>query len=654
MKYCTNCGQQLPDEAGFCTSCGTAQKTAAVAPPPVDPSPVTTMPSAVNPIPVTNAVPPADPSPMTTAPTTANPVPVTTAAPPSNPESVSIPYQGLPLGGTTYPNGAPGTPLATAVPPKKRRTWLWVTGGVVLFLLLACAAVYSMGNFSGPRSPRLASANTEMFLCVKPNMFQVNNFNHLRDIYMAVPEVKDAVEKFKKQMQEENDIDFDKDIDPWLGKEAALFMPKLDNQDKVAMAIEYKDAEKAKAFMAKAENNKSAKRETYNGIEITTYQGDASIALVDNFMIISSDRALLLETIDRSKGKIKDNLESNADYQRVLSALPSNRSAFWYVNLKQAMASSSKAGMGDISGLKDLSMAMQSLQGAGAAITLESNGVRGDYVLAFDKQGVPDYLKNSDKGKEELKATLDMMPEETLGFLYSSSLVNIVQESLKNPGSNSDLAQIKRSLNEIQSATGINVQTQVLDMLRGDAIIAVTPHYGDFFGQSGAPVSMVLALGVQDQQAATRNTEDVLSKMEKFDLKVDRKTVNGSKMYNISQQYGGDSISLGLGNKLLILGSSPELTNIVLSKHTTTLGANSDFKKAFDPFPGAWAPQLYVNTTKASKAVSDSLTGSDQSEYRKQVMPWMGPMKSISAADSAWDQSKAVTQGAFFIRIEKP
>ena len=26
MKYCTNCGNQLPDEAGFCTSCGAAME----------------------------------------------------------------------------------------------------------------------------------------------------------------------------------------------------------------------------------------------------------------------------------------------------------------------------------------------------------------------------------------------------------------------------------------------------------------------------------------------------------------------------------------------------------------------------------------------------------------------------------------------------
>ena len=29
MKYCSNCGAQLPDEAKFCDSCGTQQQAAA-------------------------------------------------------------------------------------------------------------------------------------------------------------------------------------------------------------------------------------------------------------------------------------------------------------------------------------------------------------------------------------------------------------------------------------------------------------------------------------------------------------------------------------------------------------------------------------------------------------------------------------------------
>ena len=37
MKYCTNCGAQLTDDAMFCTNCGTPQEEAAKKNTPVDP-----------------------------------------------------------------------------------------------------------------------------------------------------------------------------------------------------------------------------------------------------------------------------------------------------------------------------------------------------------------------------------------------------------------------------------------------------------------------------------------------------------------------------------------------------------------------------------------------------------------------------------------
>lgn len=608
MKYCNNCGQQLADNAAFCTSCGAASTTTAA---------------------------PAQVSQDTMA-TTSN----------------SYPVQGA--GEMAPPGGMPGVPLAPPIPPSKRRSWLWITAGIVVFLLAACSVVYSMGNFSAPRTTKLAPASTELFLCIKPNMLQVKNFNQLKDVYMSIPEVKDAVEKLQKELRENQDIDYDKDIDPWLGKEAALFMPELDKQD-IAVAIAYKDAQKAKDFMAKLEKGKDGEKETYNGVEITNYESDACVALVNDFMIISPEKELIKQTIDRATGKTRNNLESNAEYQRVVGGLPWNKSAFCYMNMQQVMDSSNGGldALGGMSELKDLSKTLDSFQGLGAAVTLESNGIRGDYILAFDKNGVPEYIKTSAKNKEELQNTLNIMPSDTLGFLHSSNLVKIVQETLKNPGSSSDLAQINRSISEIERATGINIQTDILDILRGDATLAITPAYGDFLGQGNVPVGAVLALGVNDQQTARDKTDKVMDVLERNAVRVDREEVDGNQQYIISEPYGNQAVSMGLGNNLLIMASSPELIQKVLSKHSSNLMQNEDYKKAFEPLDGSWEPALYVNMSKASQIIGDNLSDYEQEQYEKEVKPFLEPLKSISSAYSSWNDSKAVIQSAFFIRIEK-
>jgi hypothetical protein len=40
MKFCTNCGTQMPAEQKFCTKCGSPQKVVEAAPAPVEPTPI--------------------------------------------------------------------------------------------------------------------------------------------------------------------------------------------------------------------------------------------------------------------------------------------------------------------------------------------------------------------------------------------------------------------------------------------------------------------------------------------------------------------------------------------------------------------------------------------------------------------------------------
>lgn len=40
MKFCTNCGNQMPAEQKFCTKCGSPQKVVEAAPAPVEPTPI--------------------------------------------------------------------------------------------------------------------------------------------------------------------------------------------------------------------------------------------------------------------------------------------------------------------------------------------------------------------------------------------------------------------------------------------------------------------------------------------------------------------------------------------------------------------------------------------------------------------------------------
>lgn len=114
MKYCPNCGKELPDEAAFCGECGCA------------------MPAAQAEVYAEAAYPEGY------AQTYAEGYPE--AYPQTYPQAYPEAYP------QTYPEYAPEQP------PKKKKTWLWVTLGV-LAVLIAAAVVGFFTNWFGLVSP---------------------------------------------------------------------------------------------------------------------------------------------------------------------------------------------------------------------------------------------------------------------------------------------------------------------------------------------------------------------------------------------------------------------------------------------------------------------------------------------------------------------
>lgn len=64
-------------------------------------------------------------------------------APGSGAPSSGQPYSGQPYGGQPY-SAPPGYGYPPAQPPKKRKKWPWIVGGVVLAMILGCVGLFTL------------------------------------------------------------------------------------------------------------------------------------------------------------------------------------------------------------------------------------------------------------------------------------------------------------------------------------------------------------------------------------------------------------------------------------------------------------------------------------------------------------------------------
>ncbi|MEQ8174763.1 MAG: DUF3352 domain-containing protein [Syntrophomonadaceae bacterium] len=613
MKYCGNCGNQLVDDARFCGKCG-------------------------------HTVPGAEPAAGVESGAAGYP-PVQMDYPPP-------PFQPA----YDYDTGQGAMPPDNAAvlnaPPPKRRLWIYLLSGAAVLLAVLGAVFYYLGNFSEPRTTRLAPANTELFIYAKPDLFQVRNFTTVRDTYMSIPEVKTAYDKFLQMQRDNLNFDFEQDVKPWLGKEAAYFMPSVSKPESMIFVAEQKDKNKAREYINKLAAKEKTHEETYQGVTITANDSHFAAAISGDFLMIATDKNLLKQTIDREKGTTKDSIRDNKDFQGIIKNLPGGESVYCYANLSSAINEAFDVNVRN----QQVPDQLKNFKQMGLGIGFESNGIRGDYVVACDKDNVPTYLKKKTTGSADLKDTLSLIPAECLGFVRSDMVVAFFQEMYNNP-SDKNTRDFKKEAQKFEQQTGINLQRDIFDVCRGDVTAVAMPNrdlnmlgIGHVFaGVSGG----ALIVGIKEQQQAGSTLDKFSQFAQKERVNVNKSSSNGFQIYEYRQANNNRYLfSLGLGKNDAVLSSSAEVLGSITGKHAS-LADDARYKKAFEPFASDAQPVLFVNIKNISTLVENNLSDREKTEYRETVYPWTIPLQSVSAAASGYNSSKGTLEGGLFICIQK-
>jgi hypothetical protein len=114
-----------------------------------------------------------------------------------------------------------------------RRTVTIVVGAlVVLCLCMACLVGVAywqkdqvlglLGLAQQTQAAKMMPADTPIYMGVSLNLQNQAGYQNLKKFYLDNPDVKKALDDAKANATKETDLDYDKDILPWLGTEAGV------------------------------------------------------------------------------------------------------------------------------------------------------------------------------------------------------------------------------------------------------------------------------------------------------------------------------------------------------------------------------------------------------------------------------------------------
>jgi hypothetical protein len=217
---------------------------------------------------------------------------------------------------------------------------------VLPVLLAAFAALFvagcgggSDGGGSGTDPASVAPPQAPLFIdfTLRPEGETQQNIDALAKEIAGVDNLGELIiEELESSASEDGEeLDFEKEIEPWLGERGGLFLREYEGDDfeGYGVAIQTEDEGEASEFVDKQVENDQDEDFTdgsYQGVDFKVQDDETTIGVFDGLVVIAEDEAIFKEMVDASSG---ENLGEEAAYTDAVAGVPGESAANVYVDI---------------------------------------------------------------------------------------------------------------------------------------------------------------------------------------------------------------------------------------------------------------------------------------------------------------------------------
>ncbi|HET8863685.1 MAG TPA: DUF3352 domain-containing protein [Solirubrobacterales bacterium] len=213
-----------------------------------------------------------------------------------------------------------------------------------LLAVVAAAAALALagcggGDSSGSRVADLAPPGVPVFVegTLRPTGELKSNTDAIATQVAGIDNLGDfIVSKLEESVHEEGEaLDFDKEVEPWLGERGAAFFEKLEGDDftGAGLIVESTDSAATQDFVDSQvkQDDDPYRSGSYEGVDYEVGGADDSaIGVVGDFLVLGEDERVFKEIVDASEG---DALAGEDTFSKAISAASDGSLADVYVDV---------------------------------------------------------------------------------------------------------------------------------------------------------------------------------------------------------------------------------------------------------------------------------------------------------------------------------
>lgn len=200
--------------------------------------------------------------------------------------------------------------------------------------LLAAGCGGGGGGGTDPASVMPAGAPFYMDFTVHPEGAAKANIEALAQKVAGVSDLGGLIvsELEKSASRQGGELDFGKEVEPWLGKEGGLFLREYKGKDfkGYGAAVQVEDEAAARAFVERQLEDEAPQRGSYNGVDFEAQPDGTTFGVFDGLIVVAEDEATFESMVDASEG---ENLAGQESFTSALSHAPSTSAADAFIDV---------------------------------------------------------------------------------------------------------------------------------------------------------------------------------------------------------------------------------------------------------------------------------------------------------------------------------
>jgi hypothetical protein len=572
-------------------------------------------------------------------------VPVTPAAAP--PPPIHRPSPAL----TALP------PVGRVAPMTRRRRWLpWVAGALVLLLVLCLgtAALARTGLHIGTNDAvKLMPENTSMLLSISPNPLQLRHWQRLQTVAGAFGAAANTTGALPSDLLGTGlDIDLQKDVLPWMGFELAAGVTDVgQGEPGLLAAMAVRSPSGARKFTDKVRSQLEAKgetfaEETYHAVDITYQVADSSTgarggiayAQTNGFLLLGSSLDAVHQAVDAVQGR-SPALSKNKAYQKVLKALDGNRAGYAYFDWTEFQRAL------NLSEGSPLSV-QTGLEGVGAALVLEADGIRMDYALAYDKGAQSAGQRKALTAPANPNRILATIPADLVFAATGQQLRNgfdQLSDALRTSGQDPESA-----IREIEQTFNLDLEQDLFSWANGEYAVALIEDAQGPMRDTSMPFSFLVLIEAKDQRTAERALTNIASTLEQqASVSFRDETIGGSRFRIMDDEY--TTLGYGFVKNTLVIGGSRRALAAAADAVETPLANDDRFKTATAPLPSRNGGYVYLDAERVWKLLYRNMSDSEQQGFDRNLRPYLEDLQTIALANEQPASADDLQRGSIFI-----